>query len=424
MRLKSSYIWASIIALLVVGWMLSDDLLPKKEFDNLPIEKNAMETDTKVEKNNPKLTVSAIKVKNEITPLKIRASGVTRSKFEIDVVARRQGNIQEIFVKEGNWLEAGDIIVTLDRGTLDADIEAAIADRKAAENSYKDAQNRFASSGELEVQLRSAEADLEVNKKNYEVAKKLVDGGHQTEAALSQKLALLRAAETRLFELKNISKELELSTFYARIKIIDARILQLKEQLKFTIIRAPQAGWLETIKIEKEEFVDDKRTIAKIIGLQSLILDVAVPQTSVGKINIGDPVEITLAGATSKQGKVERIAVTANEATRTFNVEIKLDNEDGTLRAGMSAEANIIIDKVEAFKISPAHLNVDENGQLSVKIVNSDQRVEVTPVELVRTSGNLAYISGLQDDLLLLTMGQGFLRDGEKVFYSLKKESN
>jgi len=424
MRLRSSYIWAGIIALVVVGWMLSDDLLPNKEFDDGQLEKTAELPRQTDEKNNTTLSVSAVKVENKTTPLKIRASGVTRSKFEINVVARRQGNVQEILGKEGTWVRAGDILVTLDRGTLDADLEAAKADRKAAENSYQDAQNRFATSGELEVQLRSAEADLEVNRKNYEVAKKLVVGGHQTEAALSQKLALFRAAETRLFELKNISKELELSTFYARIKMIDAKILQLEEQLNFTVIRAPQAGWLETIKIEKEEFVDDKRQIAKIIGLQSLILDVAVPQTSVGKINIGDPVEITLAGTTSKQGKVARIAVTANEATRTFNVEIKLDNKDGSLRSGMSAEANIIINEVQAFKISPAHLNVDENGQLSVKIVNPEQRVEVTPVELVRTSGNLAYVSGLKDDLILLTMGQAFLRNGEKVSYSLNKEDD
>ena len=424
MRVKGSYIWAGTIALVVVGWMLSDEILSKNDLDDFPIENMPKENRENDKTPKSKLTVSAIKVQNEMTPLKIRASGVTRSKFEINVVARRQGNIQEILVTEGTWLKAGDILVTLDRGTLDADLEAARADRKAAENSYQEAQKRFATSGELEVQLRSAEADLEVNKKNYQVAKKLVDGGHQTEAALSKKLALLRAAETRLFELKNISKELELSTFYARIKMIDARILQLEEQLNFTVIKAPQSGWLETIKIEKEEFVDDKRAIAKIIGLQSLILDVAVPQTSVGKINIGDPAEITLAGTTVKLGKVERIAVTANEATRTFNVEIKLDNKDGSLRAGMSAEANIIIDEVEAFKISPAHLNVDENGQLSVKIVNSDQRVKVTPVELVRTSGNLAFISGLRDGQVLLTMGQGFLRNSEKVSYSLTQEAD
>jgi multidrug efflux system membrane fusion protein len=423
MRLRSSYIWAGLIALAVTAWMLSDDLLPSKnvnELEELASQNEKTGTDEKI---NSAVIVNAVKVKNNLTPLKIRASGVTRSKFEIDVIARRKGIIQEIVIKEGNWVNSGDILVRLDRGTLDADIVAARADRKASENSYQDAQRRFAIAGEHSVQLRSAEADLEVNKKNYQVAKKLVDSGHQTESVLSQKLALLRAAETRLFELKNTSKELELSTVYAQIKMIDARILQLEEQIKFTTIRAPQAGWLEILHIEKEEFIDENRPIAKIIGLQTLILDMPIPQTSIGNIDIGDLVEVNLTGVTTKNGKVEKIAVTANEATRTFNVEIQLDNKNGLLRAGMSAEANVIIDEVEAFKISPAHLNVDENGQLTVKVLNSEGRVEITPVDLVRTSGNLAYISGLENETLLLTSGQAFLRSGEKVNFDLITEA-
>ena len=82
----------------------------------------------------------------------------------------------------------------------------------------------------------------------------------------------------------------------------------------------------------------------------------------------------------------------------------------------MSAEASIIIEKVKAFKISPAHLNVDENGQLSVKIV-SKEVVKTIPVKLLRTTGNFAFISGLSDGDVLLTSGQAFLSDGEPVNY-------
>ena len=71
---------------------------------------------------------------------------------------------------------------------------------------------------------------------------------------------------------------------------------------------------------------------------------------------------------------------------------------------------------MKAFKISPAHLNVDENGQLSVKIV-SKEVVKTIPVKLLRTTGNFAFISGLSDGDVLLTSGQAFLSDGEPVNY-------
>ena len=119
------------------------------------------------------------------------------------------------------------------------------------------------------------------------------------------------------------------------------------------------------------------------------------------------------------KGKVAKIASIANDATRTFTVEISLDNQAGTLRAGMSAEASVTIDQVDAFKISPAHLNIDEDGQLTAKIVDKDNKVAIAPVELVRTTGNSAFISGLEDGAIILAAGQAFLSKGEQVKYQI-----
>ena len=90
----------------------------------------------------------------------------------------------------------------------------------------------------------------------------------------------------------------------------------------------------------------------------------------------------------------------------------------------MTAEAEIVIGEVEAVKVSPAHLNVEDDGKLSVKVVDSQNRVQIVYVDLVRTSGNYAYISGLNDDDMLLTSGQAFLSSGELVKYSLLEGSN
>ena len=121
---------------------------------------------------------------------------------------------------------------------------------------------------------------------------------------------------------------------------------------------------------------------------------------------------------------MSKIATSANQATRTFNVEILLDNTDGTLRAGMSARVRVIINHVPAFKISPAHLNVDEAGSLSVKTVTTDGIVKTSPVVVVQTVGNIAYVSGLPDGALILGMGQAFVSEGSKVTYKIVGEPN
>ena len=420
-RVKTSYIWATVIAIAVIAWMVSGQIMPTKS----SADKNSK---SKIESTElgqiQAITVNAIKVKNRITPLIVRASGVTETLFEIVIVARRKGLIAKINFSEGVWVETGDEIVELDRGTLESDLEAAQADRQAADAVYADTKKRYSENGKISVQLRSAKADLDSKKKTFEISKSLVKQGVQTELALSQKRALLRAAETRFFELKNLPKELELSDSYARLKSIDSTVLRLQEQLNFTKVKVPQHGWLEELNVEIGEFVDENKPIARLLGLQTLTLTIPIAQANIGKVSIGAEVDIDFGSMGTRKGKVGKIAAKANKATRTFNVEITLDNTDAQLRAGMTAEAEVIIGEVRAVKISPAHLNVQDDGQLTVKIVNDKNRVKIVPVELVRTAGNFAFISGIEDGIILLTAGQAFLSTGELVKYSLIDGNN
>ena len=135
---------------------------------------------------------------------------------------------------------------------------------------------------------------------------------------------------------------------------------------------------------------------------------------------IGDDALITINSDEFYKGKVQKIASNANQATRTFDVEIALDNQDNHLKAGMSAEASILIDDAQAYRMSPAHLNVDADGQLTAKIANNDGFVETVQVVLARTDGNMAYVTGLKDGMIVLAAGQAFLSDGDKVTYALE----
>jgi len=227
----------------------------------------------------------------------------------------------------------------------------------------------------------------------------------------------------RLIELENQSEELSLSVSYAQIKAIDARISKLLEQLKFTKVTASQSGWLEKFHVEIGQTISENAPVARILGLKSLIIDAPIPQTQINKIKIGDIVDLEIDGAGKRQGLVSKIATSANQATRTFSVEVLLDNTDMTLRAGMSAGVRVTIDEVPAFKISPAHLNVDEDGLLSVKTVTPDGIVYVMPVMIAQTVGNAAYVSGLADGTVILGMGQAFVSEGTKITYKIVEET-
>ena len=420
MKIRRSYIWAFLIAGGVTAWMVSGQFTSPAELadaNKAALEAPSLSDETQVKQ----LTINALRVSNSQTPLQVRASGVTRTAFDVKIINRRNAFVANIPAQEGRWVKKGDVLIELAKGTLEADIAASRADRQAALAAYEDAKKRFSADGTLAAQLNAAESELASIKATYKANEALAERGLQTQLSLTAQRAQLAAAETRLFELQSLSQEKELSASYSALKAVDARLAMLQEQLSFTTITAPQDGWIETIDVEVGEFASDNAMVAHLLGLQELVVDVPVPQARINDISLGDKAQIELIGQGQTSGIVSKIAATANSATRTFTVEISLDNQDGALRAGLSAEASITIGTVDAFEISPAHLNVNEDGQLTAKIVSADDKVQTVEVELVRTSGNSAYISGLADDTVVLAAGQAFLTEGEAVRYRIQK---
>lgn len=364
MKSKSSYLLAGGVALAVAGWMLSDDLFGKA--DGAASQESASATaksETTASAVTPEtgLLVSAVEVKNQPITRIIRASGVSKAKFEMTVSAKADGQIISLDAVEGNNVGAGDVLVRLDKGTL-------------AE------------------QINAAKANLEVAKRRREVTERLAK--------------------------ENFSAPLEQAERAAAYATAEVNLRKLEEQLSDTVIVAPVSGLLETLHVEKGERVRRDTATATILGLDVLSVVVAVPQNEVSRIKLASKVKVEIAGNGSRHGTVSKIASKSNPATRTFDVTIDLPNQDRKLRAGMSVEATIDAGNLQAFAMSPAHLSVAENGTLTAKIVVDGKTVTIA-VEVIRAGAETVFVSGLPDGAILLTVGQGFVEDGAAVNYKL-----
>jgi multidrug efflux system membrane fusion protein len=316
----------------------------------------------KVTENNEKVfIVSAQTVQNQETYKVVRASGVLRPSFEIAIMSKKAGEVKEIFKPRGSSVFKDDLILTIDKGTL----------------------------GE---QLVASESNLKLAKKSFEISKNL------SEKELRSELDTVRAEAT-----------------YTSAK---ANVALINENIKNSEVRSRRRGLIEELEVEEGQFVKKNQLIGRIINLKEMLLYAPVAQTDISKISDGDDVIITVTGIGNRKGIVKRISSSASEATRTFSVEIEINNDDNSLKAGMSAEVGILVEKVKAFSISPAHLVIGEDGSLMVKTVK-DNIVKEKVVSLVRTSGDFALISGLNDEELVLTTGQAFVNLGDKIEYKV-----
>jgi multidrug efflux system membrane fusion protein len=96
-------------------------------------------------------------------------------------------------------------------------------------------------------------------------------------------------------------------------------------------------------------------------------------------------------------------------------VELALDNADGALASGVTAELRIPVGTVLAHKVSPAVLTLDDDGTLGVKVVNERGAVEFYPADVAVSTSDGVWLAGLPDNANVITVGQGFVRAGEQV---------
>ena len=85
------------------------------------------------------------------------------------------------------------------------------------------------------------------------------------------------------------------------------------------------------------------------------------------------------------------------------------------VRAGLTAELQLSGPTLSAHDLSPALLTLADDGVVGVKTVNSNNRVEFYPVEIVGSSANGVLVTGLPDLVTVITVGQGFVNVGQQV---------
>ena len=119
--------------------------------------------------------------------------------------------------------------------------------------------------------------------------------------------------------------------------------------------------------------------------------------------------------ATTLQGKINYISSSANPETRTFTIEASVDNTLGIQRFGQSARVRLVLEERLAHKLSPSYLDLDSKGGLRVKGVNADNRVQTFPVTILRNESDGVWLAGMPESLTLITVGQGFVSEGDTV---------
>ena len=189
--------------------------------------------------------------------------------------------------------------------------------------------------------------------------------------------------------------------------------------LENSVLLSPISGVVTARNYDVGDMYAMSAPVFTVEQISPVKLLVAISESDYSKVGKGDSVEITADAIPGKTfyGKITRIYPTIDPATRTFTVEVVVENNYKTLRPGMFARVTIKFGSNESVVIPDvAVVKQQGSGERFVYVVNEDGTVSYVKVVLGRRMGaEFEVLEGLADGATIVTGGQIRLKDGIKV---------
>lgn len=291
----------------------------------------------------------------------IEASGTIEA-TTVDLCAKTAGTIKKLPVQEGDTVNAGQVVASLERNDLKAQKERDEMALLKAE-----AQLADLASGARIQEKKEAEANAAIARTNYNkaqsdqaVKEELFRAGaassdeldkYRTATALAENQ--LKAAEARLSLVEAGSRPAAITAAKAEVERSKAVLNATLAQLADLDITSPINGEIVTKNYEAGEYVSMGAAVATVADLGDLWIKVYVPTDDLPYVKLGQRVSFTVSGLEKTfSGQVTEIAAKGEYTPKTiqtkkeranvvFGVKIKTGSDHGTLKPGMPADVEI-----------------------------------------------------------------------------------
>jgi HlyD family secretion protein len=292
----------------------------------------------------------------------ITASGTIEA-IEVDVGSKVSGQIAELAVDEGASVKPGDLLATVEHARLDIQLREAEAGVALADAQLLLLRNgaRKEDIQQAQAALTQAEANLRVAADDARRTRELAKTGSVTpkqrddaEARLTVAEAQKSSAADALDKLRRLARPEEIRAAEARLAQARAAADLLRKTIADCTIVAPAAGTVTHKAVEAGELVNPGSTVVTVSELSSVYVMIYLTEVEVGRVRLGDPVEVSIDAFPNKvfPGRITYVSPEAeftpkNVQTKqdrvklVFGVKVVIENPEGLLKPGLPADALI-----------------------------------------------------------------------------------
>jgi HlyD family secretion protein len=335
--------------------------------------------------------------------------------------------VQRIYVREGDSVKPGQILVQLEDSAARAQLAKALSGLRAAEASLQAA--RAGGTQEEVVNRRSdivkAQSERDSARSNLDALKRLQEKGAASPGEVSAAEARLRNAEAALSALQQTQSSRysssELARFQAQVNEARAAYQAAQDVLKQSDVRAPRAGTVYSLPIRQGQFLNAGDLLVQVANLDSVQVRAYVDEPEIGRLAKGQPVRVTWDAIPGRtwQGQVSGVPSTVvTIGTRVVGeVTSTIDNSDHKLLPNVNVSVIVITAERQNALTVPRGAVHDEKGKYFLyEIVGNklqQREVKIGATNLTRTE----ITSGISDNALiaLSTQSGEALSDGMEV---------
>ena len=360
------------------------------------------------------VSVQATKIQRISIQREVDLAGSLVSSDQAKVSSEVAGVVRQVLVELGQEVSTGQIVVKLDTRELELALQRA------------------------QSQLRQTEAQLGIDGVTVKEPPKDEEISSISLAQANRDDAMAQLRRAQRLRSQNLLPQADLDTAETRVKVTEANYrtaLENVQSLKATLqdrrhavelaqkklndcsIRASIAGQISERMVNQGEYIRENTPVVSIVKMNPLKLETAIQERYAGIVHPGLPVEFSVESAPGKtfSARVVHVSPSVDTATRTFAVEILVDNGNRMLKPGFFAKGLIFTRRDENVIAIPEYAISRLAGVSNVYIIDQG-KIRQQAVSLGVHSGNLVEVlDGLQGNEVLAASNLSMLATGVPV---------
>lgn len=275
-------------------------------------------------------------------PSIVRAQGTFHADEQVVVGAKIAGRVAETFVDLGSVVQAGESLAALEMELFELQLmqaQAELAEALAALGLGSDDPLDTLDPEQVPAVLLE-QAVLEEGRRNLERMELLRGSNAVSQSEIDQQLSLVRAAEARYQAALNGVHEKA-----AMVQVRRSAVAVAQQNRRDAVVRAPFAGVIQQRHVAPGMYVQSGDPIATLVRTNPVRYRAAVPERKAYAVRVGQPIWIHLEQQEHPlRSEITRISPSLDLTNRSLVVEADVANRDQALRAGIFAEAEIVVD--------------------------------------------------------------------------------